>query len=83
MKLFALHTQKYLSLNLLELTILFRTKRFFSLASEPLGVKFTGKILIQKLQALHIFARLCSISAGPITEIEHSRATKLEVEKLD
>ena len=51
---------------LLELMVLFRTKRFLSLwRVNRWTSKLQEKILIRKLQALHIFARLCSVSVGP------------------
>ena len=50
---------------LVELMVLFRTKRFFSLWQVNRWTSnLQEKILIQKLQALHIFARLCSVSVG-------------------
>ena len=51
---------------LLELMVLFRTKRFFSLWRVNRWVSnLQEKILIQKSQVLHIFAWLCSTPVGP------------------
>ena len=51
---------------LFELMVLFRTKRFFSLwRVNRRASNLQEKILIQKSQALHIFAWLCSAPVGP------------------